>query len=46
MRSSAGKVEHRVSVKAQTWEQLRVDGRVMIAEILHAIVRLAGVLIR
>jgi hypothetical protein len=37
MRSAASKIESRANVEAVTWEALRVDGRVMIAEILRAI---------
>jgi hypothetical protein len=37
MRTAASKVGQRANVDAITWEALRVDGRVMIAEILSAI---------
>jgi hypothetical protein len=37
MRTAAAKIEGRANVDAVTWEALRVDGRVMITEILAAI---------
>jgi hypothetical protein len=44
MRSTAVKISTRAGVDARTWEDLKVDGRVMIAEILKSIDESAVVL--